>query len=783
MRPIPASRLGDAHGLLRAINDRERIRVDEFVTEFSVDELFPPGLENALGRTRQFISFARAAGLLNEDRGTVQLTDMGKRYVRAGDDERPYDVVPAQAEWLRRLLRERHMTDSIYHGAAVGLSLFASNPPDFRPSRMDVGRAISRLGSAGWDSESTFESQGERYTTFLIDLELIDTDRRLTDAGRETRDELTLPIHASLKDLAGQLNPDGLEGAIRDGEAEAAAEAAAAAPEPEPAAEPEPEPAAEAPGEEFEYEDVGPGAGPSSAAAPAEGGAEPPAATPPEAAPVAAAAEAAPAAPAEAAPAAPASAPAEAPTAPAEAAPAEPPAPPAVAPSAAAPPPAAAAPSPPPPATPPPPVDDWHTTALPTVTSPAPPEPEPEPEPPAAAPPAAAPATAAPAPEARPITADAIRTAAEAAGLRLPGGLYAVLAAALATGHVVLVGPPASGKTTLALAIAQAAVQAGQADGAALVTATHRWSAHDTVGEPDHEGLVLGAAARGRWLIADELDRARLDRALGALSAYLGGLPVQLAGAEATAPPRWRDRRHGGADADRFAGAGRPLRPCPHPLAGRHRHGGADRRRRGRRRHRRRGGQAAAAGARARGDRRGRVPGRHPAGGGPQRRHPRRRADARPRGARRAHHAAARTTRRRRAAPPRRADRVTEGFGLLGRRGRGPAELAAIDRAARRLAKLALYPRPLDTSRVRILNPAWLFSLPWFKRFHGYNMGHLILLKRPLAEVSDDLVTHELTHVWQDQDHRLRMWTSYLHQRYAHNPHELEARAAVSRTR
>jgi len=49
MRPIPASRLGDAHGLLRAINDRERIRVDEFVTEFSVDELFPPGLETPSG--------------------------------------------------------------------------------------------------------------------------------------------------------------------------------------------------------------------------------------------------------------------------------------------------------------------------------------------------------------------------------------------------------------------------------------------------------------------------------------------------------------------------------------------------------------------------------------------------------------------------------------------------------------------------------------------------------------------------------------------------------------
>jgi hypothetical protein len=218
MRPIPASRLGDAHGLLRAISERERLRLDEFVTEFKVEELFPPGLENALGRTRQYVSFARSAGLLNEDRGTVELTEMGKRYVRAGDAERPYDVVPAQAEWLRRLLRERHMSDSIYHGAAVALSLCASNPPDFHPSTLDFGRAISHLGRAGWDNENTFLSQGERYATFLRDLELIDADRRLTRTGQETRDELTLPIHASLKDLAAQLNPGGLEGAIRDGE-------------------------------------------------------------------------------------------------------------------------------------------------------------------------------------------------------------------------------------------------------------------------------------------------------------------------------------------------------------------------------------------------------------------------------------------------------------------------------------------------------------------------------------------------------------------------------------
>jgi hypothetical protein len=123
------------------------------------------------------------------------------------------------------------------------------------------------------------------------------------------------------------------------------------------------------------------------------------------------------------------------------------------------------------------------------------------------------------------------------------------------------------------------------------------------------------------------------------------------------------------------------------------------------------------------------------------------------------------------------------GRGLLGRRGRGRAELAVLGRAAARLERLSLYPRPLDTGRVRILHVPWLFRLPWFRRFTGYNMGPLILLKRPLAEISDDLVTHELCHVWQDQDHRARMWLSYLLQGYARNPHELEARRAVSETR
>ena len=106
-----------------------------------------------------------------------------------------------------------------------------------------------------------------------------------------------------------------------------------------------------------------------------------------------------------------------------------------------------------------------------------------------------------------------------------------------------------------------------------------------------------------------------------------------------------------------------------------------------------------------------------------------------------------------------------------------------LERAKARLDRLDLYPEPVDISRVRILHVPWLFRLPWFRRFHGYEMGPLILIRRPLSETSDDLIVHELCHVWQDQDHRLRMWLSYLYKGYRDNPHEVEARHAVAATR
>jgi hypothetical protein len=115
----------------------------------------------------------------------------------------------------------------------------------------------------------------------------------------------------------------------------------------------------------------------------------------------------------------------------------------------------------------------------------------------------------------------------------------------------------------------------------------------------------------------------------------------------------------------------------------------------------------------------------------------------------------------------------------VGRR-RDGEELAALRRAKAVLDGLGFYPRPVRIDRVRILHVPWLFRAPWFRRFTGYEMGPLILLRHPLEQTPHELIVHELCHVWQDQDHRLRMWWSYLAQGYERNPHEVEARNAAA---
>ena len=110
---------------------------------------------------------------------------------------------------------------------------------------------------------------------------------------------------------------------------------------------------------------------------------------------------------------------------------------------------------------------------------------------------------------------------------------------------------------------------------------------------------------------------------------------------------------------------------------------------------------------------------------------------------------------------------------------------AARDKLARakaRLDTLDLYPRPVRMRRVRLVSAPWLFRLPWFRRFDGYTMWDLILVRAPVADAGDDLVTHELCHVWQMQHHPLAMPLSYLYRGYSDNPNEVQARRATELT-
>lgn len=113
--------------------------------------------------------------------------------------------------------------------------------------------------------------------------------------------------------------------------------------------------------------------------------------------------------------------------------------------------------------------------------------------------------------------------------------------------------------------------------------------------------------------------------------------------------------------------------------------------------------------------------------------------------------------------------------------GRGPDAVDALRRAKRHLDRLDLYPAEVRIDHVRVLVVTWLFALPYFRRFDGYALHGVILLRRPIGRgTSPRLVTHELCHVWQMQHHPIGMPLSYLVRGYRNNPYEREARAAAA---
>ena len=118
-----------------------------------------------------------------------------------------------------------------------------------------------------------------------------------------------------------------------------------------------------------------------------------------------------------------------------------------------------------------------------------------------------------------------------------------------------------------------------------------------------------------------------------------------------------------------------------------------------------------------------------------------------------------------------------------------PTGHEVLGRAKARLDPLGLYPEPVDLDGVRLVIAPRLFAVPGFRRFRGYATRHLVLLKGP--GVDEDLVVHELCHVWQLQHRALRVWLSYARPstfsrdrtRYRANRYEVEARHAVEATR
>ena len=114
-------------------------------------------------------------------------------------------------------------------------------------------------------------------------------------------------------------------------------------------------------------------------------------------------------------------------------------------------------------------------------------------------------------------------------------------------------------------------------------------------------------------------------------------------------------------------------------------------------------------------------------------------------------------------------------------------QTALLEAIERRLEALELYPRPLRRD-VRVVVWPWFFRVLWFRRYVAYALIKTIVLRETPAQYAgrrgigrlEDLLVHELCHVWQTQHHPFRTALALVRYPYRENPYEQEARRAAT---